>query len=149
MSYHYKATKVSLHVRKSNRGAIRLYEELLGYKVAAVASAYYSDGEDAFVMEAQLPTVDTQASYQSSKGFRCSDSLLFGMIAWCVNFYFAPSERSRVRQQNALSCVESRASFWSSTCPSCLPGFSPSIVLNVFGLLNRRKLGLFPLHAAR
>lgn len=60
MNYHYKATKVSLHVRKSNRGAIRLYEELLGYKVAGVASAYYSDGEDAFVMEAQLPAVDTQ-----------------------------------------------------------------------------------------
>eukprot|EP00903_Cladosiphon_okamuranus_P018364 g16893.t1 len=60
MNYHYKATKVSLHVRKSNRGAIRLYEELLGYKVAGVASAYYSDGEDAFVMEAQLPVVDSQ-----------------------------------------------------------------------------------------
>lgn len=61
MNYHYKATKVSLHVRKSNRGAIRLYEELLGYKVAGVASAYYSDGEDAFIMEARLPpAVDTQ-----------------------------------------------------------------------------------------
>lgn len=60
MTYHYKATKVSLHVRKSNRGAIRLYEELLGYKVAGVASAYYSDGEDAFVMEAELPALDTQ-----------------------------------------------------------------------------------------
>eukprot|EP00752_Nemacystus_decipiens_P011613 g10311.t1 len=60
MNYHYKATKVSLHVRKSNRGAIRLYEELLGYKVAGVASAYYSDGEDAFVMEAELPAVDAQ-----------------------------------------------------------------------------------------
>lgn len=60
MNYHYKANKVSLHVRKSNRGAIRLYEELLGYKVAGVASSYYSDGEDAFVMEAQLPEVDSQ-----------------------------------------------------------------------------------------
>lgn len=60
MNYHYKANKVSLHVRKSNRGAIRLYEELLGYKVAGVASSYYSDGEDAFVMEAELPEVDTQ-----------------------------------------------------------------------------------------
>lgn len=60
MNYHYKATKVSLHVRKSNRGAIRLYEELLGYKVAGVSVEYYLDGEDAFVMEAQLPAVDTQ-----------------------------------------------------------------------------------------
>lgn len=60
MNYHYKANKVSLHVRKSNRGAIRLYEELLGYKVAGVASSYYSDGEDAFVMEAELPEVDSQ-----------------------------------------------------------------------------------------
>lgn len=54
----YNAKTVSLHVRKSNRGAIRLYEELLGYKVAGVASSYYSDGEDAFLMQAHLPVND-------------------------------------------------------------------------------------------
>ncbi|CAM9659464.1 unnamed protein product, partial [Hapterophycus canaliculatus] len=60
MNYYYRADKVSLHVRKSNQGAIRLYEEFLGYKVAGVASSYYSDGEDAFVMEARLPDVNTE-----------------------------------------------------------------------------------------
>ncbi|CAM9322353.1 unnamed protein product [Pylaiella littoralis] len=60
MKYHYKATRVSLHVRKSNGGAIRLYEELLGYKVSGIASGYYSDGEDAFIMEARLPAGEVQ-----------------------------------------------------------------------------------------
>ena len=55
MLSRYRATRVSLHVRKSNRGAIRLYEEQLNYKVAGVAPAYYSDGEDAFLMQAELP----------------------------------------------------------------------------------------------
>lgn len=50
---------MSLHVRKSNRGAIRLYEELLGYEVDGVAPSYYSDGEDAFVMGADLPVKST------------------------------------------------------------------------------------------
>ena len=50
---------MSLHVRKSNRGAIRLYEELLGYKVDGVAPSYYLDGEDAFVMGVDLPVKGT------------------------------------------------------------------------------------------
>lgn len=51
----YNAKKVSLHVRKSNRGAIRLYEQVLGYSVDSVAKGYYSDGEDAYLMQVELP----------------------------------------------------------------------------------------------
>lgn len=40
MASIYKASYVSLHVRKSNKAAIGLYEETLGFKVAAVEKAY-------------------------------------------------------------------------------------------------------------
>lgn len=55
MEHCYNAKKVSLHVRKSNRGAIRLYEQVLGYSVDSVAKGYYSDGEDAYLMQVELP----------------------------------------------------------------------------------------------
>ncbi|MHC1635838.1 MAG: ribosomal protein S18-alanine N-acetyltransferase [Candidatus Methanospirareceae archaeon] len=42
--------KVTLEVRKSNIGAIRLYEKQ-GYKKAYIIKGYYADGEDAIVYE--------------------------------------------------------------------------------------------------
>ncbi|CAN0376786.1 unnamed protein product [Ascophyllum nodosum] len=68
MLSRYRATRVSLHVRKSNRGAIRLYEEQLNYKVAGVAPAYYSDGEDAFLMQAELPDKSELPTTQQHAG---------------------------------------------------------------------------------
>lgn len=41
---------IRLNVRKSNNGAIRLYRSM-GYEEAGVWAEYYSDGEDALVME--------------------------------------------------------------------------------------------------
>lgn len=70
MEVCYQAKRVSLHVRKSNRGAIRLYEQILGYEVHSVAKGYYSDGEDAYLMQVDLPLKpsttggDTTASSQ-------------------------------------------------------------------------------------
>ncbi|CAM9418450.1 unnamed protein product, partial [Discosporangium mesarthrocarpum] len=50
----YNVESVSLHVRQSNKGAIRLYSEVLGYTVTSVAKGYYCDGEDANIMTATL-----------------------------------------------------------------------------------------------
>ncbi|GBF90682.1 N-alpha-acetyltransferase-like [Raphidocelis subcapitata] len=44
------AEYVSLHVRVSNRGAIHLYTNTLGYGVQDVESKYYANGEDAYEM---------------------------------------------------------------------------------------------------
>ncbi|KAJ7702796.1 acyl-CoA N-acyltransferase [Mycena rosella] len=52
----YKATFVSLHVRQSNKAAISLYRDSLGFKVAKVEAKYYADGEDALSMELALRT---------------------------------------------------------------------------------------------
>lgn len=45
---------VSLHVRVSNRAALGLYRDRLGYKVANTEVGYYADGENAFQMRKDL-----------------------------------------------------------------------------------------------
>lgn len=46
--------RLKLRVRKSNFPAISLYEKL-SFKKESIRENYYSDGEDAFVMTANLP----------------------------------------------------------------------------------------------
>ena len=46
----YEATKVSLHVRCSNRAALGLYKYRLKYDEADIEAGYYADGEDAYYM---------------------------------------------------------------------------------------------------
>lgn len=47
MRGRYRATSVTLNVRKSNVAALRVYTQKLGYLTEAVYSRYYQDGEDA------------------------------------------------------------------------------------------------------
>ncbi|KAG8894052.1 N-terminal acetyltransferase A complex catalytic subunit ard1 [Tulasnella sp. 408] len=54
MATIYKAEYVSLHVRKSNRAAIGLYRDTLGFEVHGVEAKYYADGEDALAMRLSL-----------------------------------------------------------------------------------------------
>jgi len=46
----YRASYVSLHVRKSNRAALSLYKDTLGFTVKTIEKSYYADGEDAYAM---------------------------------------------------------------------------------------------------
>jgi len=57
MSSIYNASFVSLHVRKSNKAAIALYRDTLGFEVAKIEKAYYGDGEDALSMRLSLKPV--------------------------------------------------------------------------------------------
>ncbi|KAH9622002.1 hypothetical protein KSS87_020060 [Heliosperma pusillum] len=50
MDQVYGAEYVSLHVRKSNRAAFKLYTETLHYKIHDIEAKYYADGEDAYDM---------------------------------------------------------------------------------------------------
>lgn len=50
----YKATEAYLEVRVSNIPAISLYKKL-GFEIKDISRGYYSDGEDAYIMQAQLP----------------------------------------------------------------------------------------------
>ena len=46
----FGAHYVSLHVRKTNRAAFRLYTQTLKYAINSVEKGYYADGEDAYDM---------------------------------------------------------------------------------------------------
>ncbi|BGP53248.1 hypothetical protein JCM8202_002573 [Rhodotorula sphaerocarpa] len=50
----YNAAFVSLHVRKTNRAALGLYKDTLGFKVIKIEKSYYADGEDAYSMQLDL-----------------------------------------------------------------------------------------------
>jgi len=70
MASIYNASYVSLHVRKSNKAAIALYRDTLGFEVAKVEKAYYGDGEDAFSMRLSLkptPKITDSPSQTSSQ----------------------------------------------------------------------------------
>jgi len=54
MAAVYKAEYVSLHVRKSNRAALGLYRDTLGFSVDKIEAKYYADGEDAYAMRLVL-----------------------------------------------------------------------------------------------
>ncbi|OJT09036.1 N-terminal acetyltransferase A complex catalytic subunit ard1 [Trametes pubescens] len=54
MATVYKASYVSLHVRKSNRAALGLYRDTLGFTQKDTEKGYYADGEDAYAMRLSL-----------------------------------------------------------------------------------------------
>ncbi|CAF3412763.1 unnamed protein product [Rotaria sp. Silwood1] len=58
MVENFNAKYVSLHVRVSNRAALHLYQNALGFTIHDRDPRYYADGEDAFSMrrELTLPT---------------------------------------------------------------------------------------------
>eukprot|EP01135_Chromosphaera_perkinsii_P010598 Nk52_evm1s2189 gene=Nk52_evmTU1s2189 len=51
---NFGAKYVSLHVRKSNRAALHLYKDTLGFDIYEIEPKYYADGEDAYAMRKQL-----------------------------------------------------------------------------------------------
>ena len=54
MAEVFNANYVSLHVRMSNKAALHLYRDTLGFEVEKVESKYYADGEDAYAMKMDL-----------------------------------------------------------------------------------------------
>lgn len=53
MKETYKAQYISLHVRKSNRAALGLYRDTLGFTTKDIEKSYYADGEDAYYMSCE------------------------------------------------------------------------------------------------
>lgn len=50
----YGSQFCSLHVRRSNRAALHLYRQSMGFEEVGVEYKYYADGEDAFSMRKAL-----------------------------------------------------------------------------------------------
>lgn len=56
----FGAQYVSLHVRVSNKAAIHLYRDTLGFKTEKTEKSYYADGEDAYCMKLDLGYIREQ-----------------------------------------------------------------------------------------
>uniref|UniRef100_A0A1I7YEE9 N-terminal amino-acid N(alpha)-acetyltransferase NatA n=1 Tax=Steinernema glaseri TaxID=37863 RepID=A0A1I7YEE9_9BILA len=54
MIENFNAKFVSLHVRVSNRAALNLYQNALGFEISDTEVKYYADGEDAYAMKRPL-----------------------------------------------------------------------------------------------
>lgn len=65
----FSAAYCSLHVRVSNRAALRLYRDSLGYAVHDRESKYYVDGEDAFSMRKSLGDQDVVDAIKVLEGW--------------------------------------------------------------------------------
>lgn len=63
----FGARYVSLHVRRSNRAALRLYADTLDFRVSEVEPRYYADGEDAYAMRRDLSRL-AEALRQGGRG---------------------------------------------------------------------------------
>ncbi len=48
---YYAASFASLHVRVSNRPALYMYKENLGFEILGIEKGYYADKEDAYKMK--------------------------------------------------------------------------------------------------
>ncbi|PIK55611.1 putative N-alpha-acetyltransferase 11 isoform X2 [Apostichopus japonicus] len=58
----FNAQYVSLHVRKSNRAALHLYQNTLKFEVSEIEPKYHADGEDAYAMKRGLTTFLNKSS---------------------------------------------------------------------------------------
>eukprot|EP01120_Amphizonella_sp_Union-15-10_P016364 TRINITY_DN860_c0_g1_i1.p1 TRINITY_DN860_c0_g1~~TRINITY_DN860_c0_g1_i1.p1 ORF type:complete len:168 (-),score=32.76 TRINITY_DN860_c0_g1_i1:45-548(-) len=67
MEETFDAEFVSLHVRKSNRAALALYENTLNFKIYETEAKYYADAEDAYAMRMPLKKKTAIDKPQSEK----------------------------------------------------------------------------------
>lgn len=64
----FNAQYVSLHVRKSNRAALHLYNKTLGFSISEIEPKYYADGEDAYAMKRDLTGLRLEEKIAVAKG---------------------------------------------------------------------------------
>jgi ribosomal protein S18 acetylase RimI-like enzyme len=78
MGAHY----VSLHVRRSNRAAFRLYSQTLKYAINGVEKGYYADGEDAYDMRCTFAIGrKNEEGQQQEQEEDCVDTVVEGVKA--------------------------------------------------------------------
>ena len=67
MVENFGAKYVSLHVRKSNRAALKLYQASLKFDIHEIEPKYYADGEDAFAMRRDLTNLSMEEKEVTSE----------------------------------------------------------------------------------
>jgi len=67
MAETFDSEYVSLHVRKGNRAALKLYKDTLHFKIHDIEEKYYADDEDAYDMRKELKEKSNPSVKRSSK----------------------------------------------------------------------------------
>ncbi|XP_071491425.1 N-alpha-acetyltransferase daf-31-like [Diadema antillarum] len=68
MTECFNAKYVSLHVRKSNRAALHLYQNTLKFTISDIEPKYYADGEDAYAMKRDLGNIVKEKVLEADDG---------------------------------------------------------------------------------
>eukprot|EP00694_Reclinomonas_americana_P006683 EC797140.1.p1 GENE.EC797140.1~~EC797140.1.p1 ORF type:complete len:202 (-),score=67.17 EC797140.1:38-643(-) len=94
----FESLYVSLHVRESNRAAVHLYSQTLGFQVEDVEKEYYADGEDAYDMRKRLAASAAFTRRHPDKAREIEEhitSALPGIKAKTREFLAGSTERTR------------------------------------------------------
>jgi peptide alpha-N-acetyltransferase len=70
----FDARYVSLHVRVTNKAALTLYKDTLGFEIHETEEKYYADQVDAFDMRKYLRPARPPTVQNTTGGGRCGDS---------------------------------------------------------------------------
>lgn len=73
MDAEFNAHYCSLHVRKTNRAALHLYQDTLGFRCGGIEEKYYVDEEDAYFMKRNLRE-ETHGMYIDESTFSVAKS---------------------------------------------------------------------------
>jgi hypothetical protein len=104
MASAYRAEYVSLHVRRSNRAALTLYKQTLGFAVFECEEKYYADGEDAFAMRKALS--EAQRAVVAEKA-RLAESAAVTESALKVKLAPMLDKESRVKKADVVDALAS------------------------------------------
>ncbi len=85
MAEVFSAHYVSLHVRKSNRAAFRLYSQTLKYEINGIEKGYYADGEDAYDMRCPFVSNTEPKEEEEKEGQQEGEDIVDGVKALKVS----------------------------------------------------------------
>mmetsp|Transcript_15558 Transcript_15558/g.26774 ORF Transcript_15558/g.26774 Transcript_15558/m.26774 type:complete len:258 (-) Transcript_15558:21-794(-) len=103
MAEAYQSEFVSLHVRYTNRAALTLYKETLGFQIDEVEEKYYADGEDAYAMRKPLSEKAIVEAENKAKQNELRALLEAEFIQLCAT----KANNGRVKKQDLLEIIES------------------------------------------
>jgi len=98
MVNNFGALYCSLHVRVTNRAALSLYRDTLGFRIVEVDLKYYADGENAYSMRRDLDEFYANFEAREAKRGQKRDYRHF----WNQNLASAKTQ-AKNRQQKAIA----------------------------------------------
>jgi hypothetical protein len=105
---YYNASFASLHVRVSNRAALHMYKENLGFEILGIEKGYYADKEDAFKMKKYFKEEEKQK--EASKIIQLSSDVNWEDIKDTYEEVdINGEEKSEVKEETKETTIETEA----------------------------------------